>query len=319
MDGASDRFDHRVPVALDQLRVTDAVGEGDHPLGCMVMVDGPGDAVVGGGGGRIGQAVPAPGETHSVVNLELVLVVDGDVVVSVEHRVLGHSDDQHLVIGEMSALHCFAERHAVHLGAVHRRVVHRVHVEAARGILHPAASRLGVHPRSRSHVQPLGDVDPAGIVNQRVRRDGAMGIRGRLAGSGLLDARGAMRFIADRQVECRRGAEQARIRLGIGNQAQRLVGAEHHGHRAGVCRRQLRCDAFGICRYRHRQLDEPSVLSRVASACVRAHADVAMRDGGVALACPLAHGLVHQCDRRNQIQHTAADASKTLGDPQRHH
>ena len=211
VDGASDRFDHRVPVALDQLRVTDAVGEGDHPLGCMVMVDGPGDAVVGGGGGRIGQAVPAPGETHSVVNLELVLVVDGDVVVSVEHRVLGHSDDQHLVIGEMSALHCFAERHAVHLGAVHRRVVHRVHVEAARGILHPAASRLGVHPRSRSHVQPLGDVDPAGIVNQRVRRDGAMGIRGRLAGSGLLDARGAMRFIADRQVECRRGAEQARI------------------------------------------------------------------------------------------------------------
>ena len=219
VDSASNCFDHRVPVALDQLGIADAVGEGDDPLGRVIVVDGTGDAVLGCGGSRIGQAVPASGETHCVVNLELVLVVDGDVVVGIEHRVLGHGDDQHFVIGEMPALHCVAERHAVHLGAIHRRVVHRKHVEAARGFLHPAASRFGVHPRGRSHVEPLGGTHPAGIMNQRIWRDGPLSTRCQLAGSDLLDASGAMRFIADRQVECRDRAEQARIRLGIGDEA----------------------------------------------------------------------------------------------------
>ena len=219
----------------------------------------------------------------------------------------------------MPALDGSAERHAVHLGAVDRGVVHRVQVEAGGGLLDAASGRLGVHTRSCRHVEPLGCPHRVGVVDERVRGDGALGRLGGLRGCGVLDACGAMRLVAEHQIELGCYTEGAALGLRVSDEAERLVGAEHNRHRLGLRHSELFRDPLGIGRDRHRRLNQRSVLRCVPGASVGAHPDIAVRNAGVALPGPFPHGLIHQRNGRHQIQHPPACAGEPLRDPQRHH
>ena len=212
---------------------------------------------------------------------------------------LGHGEDDDLVIGQQVALDGAGERQAVELRPVGGLVVHREDVDVV-------ARRLGLGPfgveaRRRGHVEPLPGADALRVVRQHEGR-------GRVARA--LDAGGAVGFVAQNEVEIR-GA----FVLGGGDDGQRLVGAEDRGHRARPRLAQRQGDRLRVGGDGDLEFVERGVLVVAPGAGVRTDADVAVRDR--LLRRPFAHRLREQRDRRHQIEHPSADAGDRLGDAQR--
>ena len=214
---------------------------------------------------------------------------------------LGKGEDDHLVIGEQAARDGAGEGQAVEFGPVGLRVVHREDLGvAARG---PGLCAGGVEARRGGHVEALAGADARGVVDQDEMRR---------AVAGALDAGGAVGLVAKDEVERRRA-----VGLRALDEAERMVGAEHGGHRA----RALGAEGAGNLRRiggdGDFELLQPRVLALASApgAFVGTHADVAVRKG--ALRGPFAHRLREQRDRGHEIERAPADAGDGLGNAQR--
>ena len=234
MHRSSHCLDDGVPVPLHQLGVADSVGEGDDSLGSVLRVDGARDTALSGGGSGIGQAVPAASEADCFVDAEWPIVVDHDAVVGIEHRILGHRDDQHFVVGEVAALDSVAERHAVQLRPVDARIVHGEDVEVALVLIGSAPGCLGVHARRRRHIEALVGTHALRVVNEGVRGDRSTVCLALLRCLRVLDAGGAVGLVAEHEIEGGNLGVRAVSSLRVSDEAERLVGAEHDGHRVRI-------------------------------------------------------------------------------------
>ena len=164
----------------------------------------------GGGTGAFGQAVPAAHDLRGVVQGEF--SVDGELILHPwRHHRFVHSQNEHFVVGEQALVDCFAEAEAVELGAEDLDVVHG-------GDLRGVFLSLGFggvvkQARGRGHVQPAAGSEEVGVMHAgEVRRIIAV----------QRDAGGAVRFVADHQIEW----IDSVLGLGSRDRWERLVGGE---------------------------------------------------------------------------------------------
>ena len=193
----------------EALRRPDVAGEGHRRAH---RLDVP--AVVGRVHTALGQSVPAADDPGGVVERELAVLSQGGLHL-IGDLVLGDRQDQHLVVGQQTAGHRLTETQTEELLAIGLDVVHggedRVLLTGA------CLGRVVVDARSRRHVEALGRMDVAVVVDAD---------EGGLVSSRDGGARRTVGLIADHQVEFG-GAEL----LSLGDGVDRLVGGEDHRHR----------------------------------------------------------------------------------------
>ena len=202
-----------------------------------------------------------------------------DHVQVLHHGIFGYRDHQHLVIGEVTAIHGLAEADLVELRPVCVGVIHRVDIEVFGVPIHFGFQLARVQPRSCGHVQAVVGQNLVLVVDQRERAPFLL----------FLDAGRAVGFVAKHQIKRRRT-----FGLSVSDELQRLIGTKHDGHRLGVNFFEFACDLFGISGHRHSQLSHVGILVVATRTSVRTNADIAMRDIQVALTRPLPHRLAHQ-------------------------
>ena len=215
------------------------------------------------------------------------------------HVLFGEGQHGHLVIGEQPLLDRPREGQAVEFRAIDRLVVHGKDFDfVARGL---GSGALGVEPRRGRHVQPFLGADALFVMHQH---------EGRGLVAGAFDAGGAVRFVAQREIERRRA-----LGLRLFDEAERVVGAENDGQRVRGRMAQRRRDGRRVGGDRDFEFLKGGVLAALAGARVGADADVAVRQRP--LLGPFAHRLLEQRNRGQQVEHAPAVAGKGLGDAQR--
>ena len=210
VDGVADDV---APMGVQALGGGDGVGEGDgagqrtHRLGAM----GHGPVL------RVLQRTPAADDLGRVGNVDFAagrgqVRLQGGI-----HMLFGHGQHHHLVVRQQPLLDGAGEGQAVELPAVGGRIVHGEHLNVVAGRLGLGAFR--VQARRGRHVEALGGANALAIVNQA---------KGRGVVAGALNARGAVGFVAEDQVEGRCAASLRPLHDG-----ERVVGAEHYRHGVG--------------------------------------------------------------------------------------
>ena len=298
VDGVGDDV---VPMRFQALRRGDGVGERD----------GPGQAAHGLAAGslvlRILQRAPTAGDLRGVGQVDLALAPGQMRLQRGIDVLLGHGEHDDLVVGQQPLIDGPGEGQAVEFRPVGLRIVHREHVRVVARRLRLGALR--VEARRRGHVEAPGGPDPPPVVDEH---EGGGPVAGSpaFAGAGCFDAGGPVGFVAEDEVEGRRTLVLRPL-----HDAERVVGAEHHGQRIfgglperGGDRRRVRGDGDF-------KLLEGGVLVVAAGPGVGADADVAV--DGRALRRPLPHRLGEQGDRRHQVQDPAAGARHGFRDAQR--
>ena len=300
--------DDLVELLDELLGVFDGAGEGDGPLhGAVVAlrVGGFAELVE-----ALLQAVPAAGDAGGVVEVELAVL--GELALERAGDV-GLVDREHedFVVGEEAVLDGKAEAEAVEFLAEEGGVVHGGDLGGA--LLRLGLGRVAVDPRGRGHVEALGGLDVAGVVD--------------LDEVGLVlpregDAGGAVGLVADDQVE---GGQARRLRGGDAGDG--VVGGEDDGRARGGAFLQLGQPAVlvdellvvgggGEGEVLH--LDVAGVVGRLllalADAAVGADGEAGERAGG--LGGPLAQGLGEQRQRGHK-EEDLPGGGECLGDLER--
>ena len=212
--------DDAVPVVGEALGGGDGVGEGDGagqgldwPLAAAPIL-------------RVPQRLPAADDLGGVGDVDLAAFGGQMGLQGGVHMPLGHGQHHHLVVGQKPLLHGAGEGQAVELRAVDGRVVHGEHLHRMAGGLGLGALR--VEARRGGHVEALGGADAPAVMDQA---------KGGGVVAGALNASGAVRLVAEDQVEGRGAVALRPLQDG-----ERLVGAENHRHsiRAGCLLRKGR-------------------------------------------------------------------------------
>ena len=282
---------HVVPVLDEALGGQDGVGEGNRPLERPSLRGGLG--VLG-----ILQRLPAADDLGGVGDVQFAVSAGQVRLQGRIHALFGESENNHFVVREQSLLDRLGERQAVEFGAVFGFVVHREDGRAVIGCLRLGAFRI--EPRRGRHVEALLGANPFPFVDENERR--CVVVRS-------LDAGGAVRLVAQDEIEARRT-----VPLRLLDHRQGVVGGEDHGH--GVVALSAERSGHLVRRSgdRYLQFLQRGILVLPAGASVRTDADVAMRQ--LALACPFAHGLGEQGDGRHQVENATTGAGHSLGDAQ---
>ena len=172
----------------------------------------------------LGECVPAADDAGEVIEREPGLGIGQLALERAVDGLLVHREDDHPVVGEQVAGDYSAEPQLVEDRTERGLVVHRGQHHI--GLLGLRLRLVAIDPRRRRHVEPARAGDVRVVVDPR--EHGLIACIPEGAG-------GAMRFVADDQVE---GAQS--LLLSASDHVQRLVGREHHRHRIGTDRAATR-------------------------------------------------------------------------------
>ncbi len=146
----------------------------------------------GGFTGALGQRVPAADDLRRIIETQFAVHAGKLILQWRGHQRFVDGQHDHLVIGEQTPpLDSRTERKPVKLRTVDGFVVHRR--QLGRMLFGLVLDRLVEDPRRRRHVQPAGGLEELGIVDADEVRIVLPPEQG--------DAGGAVRFVADHQVE----------------------------------------------------------------------------------------------------------------------
>ena len=215
------------------------------------------------------------------------------------HVLLRHGKDDHLIVGQKIMLNGAGKRQAMELRTIRLEVIHRENLDAVSS--RASFRALGIEPGRRSHVETLRGANTRRIVHKNERRRAVVR---------ALDTRCPVSLIAKNEVE-RRGPSI----LCTGNKWKRVIRAEDDRHRFGARVPESVADRRQIGRDRNLQFLEGGVLVSPTGTGIRADADIAM--GYSALLRPLAHRLLEQRNRRDQVQDLSSRTGHGLGKAQR--
>ena len=165
-------------------------------------------------------------------------------------HVFRHGEHQHFVVGEDAILHRIGEVDTIEFLAIERLVVHGTeHTIIFAGF---DSGILTIKPRGGGHVEALLAANEVIVVDL----DEVAFVFGR-----QFDARGAVGFVADHEIEDAELAARLRQKLGLRlcHHVDALIGGEDHGEPiVGAAGQELVGDRRGVGRSRESQVDDGS-------------------------------------------------------------